>query len=105
MQITEFVEMLCREIKKIGSQKKAAQEWGISTQYLNDVIRYRREPGRKILDEFGMYKSVTYEMKNISGVGFAHETLPEHINQNFEYSPSTDLTPYIIREDALEDEV
>jgi hypothetical protein len=104
MQIAEFVEMLCQEIEKIGSQKKAAQEWGISTQYLNDVIRYRREPGRKILDEFGMYKSVTYEMKDTSDVGFSLENIPEHIKPAFEYSPRAGAGSYLVHEDAAEAE-
>lgn len=73
MQIAEFVEMVCREIEQIGSQKKAAKEWGISTQYLNDIIRYRREPGRKLLDEFGLYKHVSYEPKDTSKVGITKE--------------------------------
>jgi len=46
-----------------GSQKAAAMRMGISTQYLNDVIRGRREISDRIAGFFGLERVVVYRQK------------------------------------------
>lgn len=45
------------------SQRLAAKQLGVSQQYLNDVLRLRKEPGAKILDALGLERVVTYRWK------------------------------------------
>lgn len=63
--LQEGVVKLVQEQVKLcgGSQKTVAFNLGISPQYLNDVLKYRREPGPKILKALGLVKKVTYEEK------------------------------------------
>jgi transcriptional regulator with XRE-family HTH domain len=44
-----------------GSQKAAAKRLGVSEQYLCDVLKGRREPGKKLLDALGYRRVVVYE--------------------------------------------
>lgn len=44
-----------------GSQDKAARDLGVSSQYLCDVMKGRREPGKKLLDGLGYRRVVLYE--------------------------------------------
>ena len=43
-----------------GSQKALAKILGVSEQYLSDVIRHRRYPGKKILEPLGLSETKTY---------------------------------------------
>lgn len=43
-----------------GSQKAAAKTFGVSSQFLNDVVRGRREPTDKIANWFGMERVVVF---------------------------------------------
>ena len=61
----QVVQRVLDAIVQAGSQKALAARWGISTQYLNDVIRDRREPGAKVLDALGLQKVVEYVVKEI----------------------------------------
>jgi phage portal protein BeeE len=45
-----------------GSQKKAAKTFGVSPQYLSDVIRGRREITDKIANYFGVERCVVYKL-------------------------------------------
>lgn len=74
MKITEYfvsqqvlVDILLDEIELVG-QKETAQEYGISPQYLNDVIRGRRTVGEKLARSLGfevvrLFKSVPQQIK------------------------------------------
>lgn len=44
-----------------GSQKKAAESFGVSPQYLTDVLHGRREISDRILSKLGLRKRVIYE--------------------------------------------
>ncbi len=55
--IAELVEL----VKRQGSQKQAAKFLGISEQYLADVLRGRRAPGKKVLEALGLQKVVVYK--------------------------------------------
>lgn len=52
-------------IQAAGSQRAFAQQHGISTQYVNDVLRGRREMGQKILDALGIDRIVSYRDRGI----------------------------------------
>lgn len=56
-------ERLRAAIAAAGSQQAFARQCGISAQYINDVVRGRREPGHKILDALGLERIVTYREK------------------------------------------
>ncbi len=53
-------ERLRAAIDAAGSQQEFARRMGISAQYINDVVRGRREPGQKILDALGIERVVSY---------------------------------------------
>lgn len=61
MNEKEFIALLQSRVEEIGEQKQAAEQWGISCQFLNDLLRGRREPSKKILDAMGFVKVVRYE--------------------------------------------
>lgn len=50
--------------KYSGLQVGFAQDHGLSAAYVNDVLRGRREPGKKILDAVGVERITTYKLKN-----------------------------------------
>ena len=47
-------------INVMGSQKAVAKHLGVSEMYLCDVLKYRREPGEKILKPLGYEKVIRY---------------------------------------------
>lgn len=63
-------ELLCRIDKEVylyGSQAAAAKAWGVSPQYLSDILHGRREPGEGLLLRWGFRKVVTYEREQDAG--------------------------------------
>jgi transcriptional regulator with XRE-family HTH domain len=44
---------LMKTLQQDKTQKKYAEELGVSPQYLNDVYNFRRDPGPKILRSLG----------------------------------------------------
>lgn len=61
MDKTEFVKYLKEQVEIIGTQREAAKAWGISYQFLNDLLRGRRDPSPAILNALGMKKVVDYK--------------------------------------------
>lgn len=55
-----FEQILTRFIERAGSQRAAAQQLGVSAQYLCDVLKGRRAPGSKILEPLGLKRVVGY---------------------------------------------
>lgn len=49
------------ELFEGGSQKKAAQRLGISPQYLNDILRGRREISEAVAAKYGLRRVVIFE--------------------------------------------
>ena len=43
------------------TQREVANEFGVSTGYLNDYLHFRREPGPKLLEALGLYRVISYE--------------------------------------------
>jgi transcriptional regulator with XRE-family HTH domain len=56
-----LVERIRVEVASAGSQEAAAKRLGVSAQYLCDVLKGRREPGKKLLDAIGYRRVVVYE--------------------------------------------
>jgi len=50
-----------------GLQAAFAQDNGLSAAYVNDVLRCRREPGKKILDAVGIERITVYRLKRGDG--------------------------------------
>ncbi|HEY9611232.1 hypothetical protein [Allocoleopsis sp.] len=46
-----------------GLQAAFAQDNDLSAAYVNDVLRGRREPGKKILDAVGVERITVYRLK------------------------------------------
>jgi transcriptional regulator with XRE-family HTH domain len=61
MSQAEFLEYLSKEVAAVGGQTLYAVKVGISKQYLNDILKGRKEPGMKLLKAIGYKKIVTYE--------------------------------------------
>lgn len=61
MDRAEFYQLVRDGVKSAGSQRKAAELWGVSPQFVNDVTKERREPSEALLKAFGLCKIVTYE--------------------------------------------
>ena len=61
MSPAEFLEYLSKEVAAAGGQTLYAVHVGISKQYLNDILKGRKEPGMKLLKAIGFKKIVTYE--------------------------------------------
>jgi len=52
-----------QEIRKRASEgtlTDVAKQYGVSVQYLHDVVKNRRKPGRKLLKGMGLVKRVEY---------------------------------------------
>jgi len=65
MQSVDIMNEICLAVKAAGSNQSAlAKEIGISAQYLSDVLRGNRNPGKKILDFLGIEKVVIYRRKH-----------------------------------------
>ena len=56
----QVIARLRAKCEVIGGQNKWAAKYGISSQYISDVLRGRREPGEAILKSLKLKKVVTY---------------------------------------------
>ena len=61
LTLSQVVNYLKEQAVKAGSQKALAEELGVSSQYLGDVISEKREPGKKILSALKLRKVIKYE--------------------------------------------
>lgn len=64
MDTTGFLAFLRKKVDSIGSQKEAAVTFGISAQYLNDILFGRRVPGDDVLARMGFERTITYRIRN-----------------------------------------
>ncbi len=65
---TEIREMVQALIEKAGSVNKAASEIGESRTMLSQFVNGYDNPGRKMLDYFGLEKKVVYQPKVLNEV-------------------------------------
>lgn len=56
----EIMKIIRQRLERAGSQRALAKELGISTQYMNDILRNNREPGPLVLRALGIEKHVVY---------------------------------------------
>lgn len=56
---SDVVELLRKHIGE-RTQREVAEEFGITAQYLSDVLLGRREPGPAVLQGLGLEKDVLY---------------------------------------------
>lgn len=61
MELYEFRDWLHQKVREIGTQRQAAQEWGISTSYLSSVLRGVAQPGDKLLKALRMEREIHYK--------------------------------------------
>lgn len=60
MNNTDIREAIRRQVRIVGNQSILARSWGISPQYLSDILKGRRDPGEAVLRKLGYEKRVTY---------------------------------------------
>jgi len=53
-------ELLEDAVQRAKTQTALAAEWGISVQYIRDVLAGRRDPGKSILKALGYERVVLY---------------------------------------------
>lgn len=58
-----LIDRLHREAKAAGTITKLADRYGVSVQYLSEVIRGRKEAGPKILTALGLVREIRYVAK------------------------------------------
>lgn len=61
-ELVSYIQSVIDE-KYAGLQAAFAQDHGMSAAYVNDVLRGRRDPGKKILDAVGAKKNVGYRLR------------------------------------------
>ena len=57
----QLLELVRSAVEAAGTQKALAERYGISEQYLTDVLRGRREPGEKLLSALGYERVILYQ--------------------------------------------
>ena len=54
----DVIQELQKRVERAGSQKQAAEELGISPQYLNDLLQERRGASDNVLEKLGLKRIV-----------------------------------------------
>lgn len=54
----DVIRILKRRVEQAGSQKQAAVDLGISSQYLNDLLQGRRDFSDNLLDKLGLERRI-----------------------------------------------
>jgi len=57
------IELLASACAQAGGQSAWAKRAGVSQQYVQDVLKRRRAPGKAILDALGLERVVTYRKR------------------------------------------
>ena len=57
----DAISELRKRLDKAGTQTALAKELGISKPYLSDILRGRRDPGPKVLEQIGIRRIVMFE--------------------------------------------
>jgi len=61
MDASQIILTIKKAVAEAGTQKALAKKWGITPQYLSDVLARRRDPGKSILRNLGLEKQVEYK--------------------------------------------
>ena len=59
----DVLSMLRKAVKDAGSQRWLARSWGVSEQFLSDVLRNNRRPTYAILENLGIEATIVYRRK------------------------------------------
>lgn len=63
LTIRDYIRL---EVEKLGSQRAVAREFGVTAQYINDILNGRRSGmSAKILGKLGIKKTVTLTKRTI----------------------------------------
>ena len=61
MEEVQYIRgLVWRAVEDAGSRTALAAQWGISVQYIADVLNGRRDPGKSILKALGYERVVLY---------------------------------------------
>lgn len=60
----QFRTLIRQKIKNFPSQRQAAFQWRLTPQYLNDILKERRECGHKLAQSLGYDRVVYYRKKS-----------------------------------------
>lgn len=60
MTLREVVTELKRRVASFETQSEAAESLGIKSQYLNDILHGRRQPGPTVLRALGLARETHY---------------------------------------------
>jgi hypothetical protein len=60
MTLDELLREVTKRVTTFGSRKQAAAHWGVSAQYLGDILDRHRPPGPRLLQALGLHREVTY---------------------------------------------
>lgn len=63
MTLEQVLALIKRKIDEVGSQKAAAERWGVSEAYISQVLSGTQNPGRKILDAINVEHVDKYRFK------------------------------------------
>ena len=61
-ELIKYIQLVV-DSKYAGLQVAFAEDNNLSAAYVNDVLRGRREPGKKILDAVGVERVTLYHIK------------------------------------------
>lgn len=59
--LSEVIDDIQQLVNSLSTQKKVAEYLGISTQYLTDILKGRRDPGPMVLRKLGFEKVIGYK--------------------------------------------
>ena len=62
MTPAQFLDYLQAQIARHGTQKRAAEVWGISETHLLNIRLNKRRPGPRLLRQLGLEQVVTYRV-------------------------------------------
>lgn len=60
MNVDEARDFIQTKIDRYETMSAAARAWDLRVQYLNDVMKGRRPPSKRLLAEVGLIKKVVY---------------------------------------------
>lgn len=56
----DVINLLRRDVARLGSQKRLAQEIGVSEPHISEMLNGTRDPGPVVLKHYGIERIVVY---------------------------------------------
>jgi transcriptional regulator with XRE-family HTH domain len=60
----ELMDNIAAAVREQPTQKDYAAKFGMSAQYLSDVLNGKRQPGEKVLDSVGYERVIMYRKRS-----------------------------------------